>query len=77
MRRAAKETGGPGDRFESEPMDFHRRVRAGFHAEQAEAPARVVRVDGDASIDDIAAEVLRIVESRLGPVAVAASGDNG
>ncbi|MEE8312114.1 MAG: dTMP kinase [Candidatus Binatia bacterium] len=76
VRRAAKETGGPGDRFESEPMAFHRRVHAGFAAQHAEAPDRIVRIDGDATIQAIAADVIRVVEAHLAAGGVITSGND-
>ncbi len=76
VRRAAKETGGPGDRFESEPMEFHRRVHAGFAAQHAEAPDRIVRIDGDATIQAIAADVIRVVEAHLAAGGVITSGND-
>jgi dTMP kinase len=76
VRRATKETGGPGDRFESEPIEFHRRVRAGFVEQHAEAPDRIVRLDGDATIQVIAADVIRVVEAHLAAGGGIASGDN-
>lgn len=65
VRRAAKETGGPGDRFESEPMDFHRRVRDGFVALHRAHPGRIARIDGDASIEDVSRAVTAAVLERF------------
>jgi len=65
VERAAKQTGGPGDRFESEPMAFHDRVRSGFAALREQEPQRIVRVDGNASIEEIAAAIERTVLQRL------------
>ena len=67
VRRATKRTGGPGDRFESEPMDFHRRVRDGFAELHRKCPERIVRIDGDASVEEVFGRVRTVVESRLGP----------
>jgi len=66
IRRATKRTGGPGDRFESEPMDFHRRIRDGFEQLRQQAPDRIVRIDGDASVEDVFASIREVVEKRLG-----------
>ena len=66
VRRAAKRTGGPGDRFEAEPLDFHRAVRNGFAEIARNEPERIARVDGDASIDDVFSRVLAAVTERLG-----------
>jgi dTMP kinase len=54
-------------RFEAEhDVAFHRRVRDGFLRLAAEEPERFVVVDAMPSADDVAIEVWRAVESRLG-----------
>ncbi len=54
------------DRIESEGRAFHERVREGFLAlAEAEAQSWVV-LDGTASPEAVAAEVLRAVQARLG-----------
>lgn len=65
VRRAAKETGGPGDRFESEPLDFHRRIRNGFVTLHEQAGGRIVRIEGNASVEQIASDVWNVVSTRL------------
>lgn len=58
----------PGDvtRFEAEfDLDFHRRVRAGFLALAAAAPARFVIIDANAPLDTVAAQVRAAVDMRL------------
>ena len=54
-------------RFEAEhDLAFHRRVRDGFLRLAAEAPERFVIVDATRSADEVATEVWRAVEARLG-----------
>jgi dTMP kinase len=65
VRRATKRTGGPGDRFESEPLEFHRRVREGFAELHAAAPERIARIDGDASVEEVFARVRNVIADRL------------
>ena len=43
---ARVEQRGAHDRLESERVEFHERVRAGFHALRAEEPSRWLRLDG-------------------------------
>jgi dTMP kinase len=66
IRRATKRTGGPGDRFESEPLDFHRRVRDGFEELRRRSPDRIVRIDGDQSVEGVFASIRRVLSERLG-----------
>ena len=65
LMRANKRSGGPGDRFEKEPLAFHERVRAGF-AELAAADAqRFVRIDGTRAKETVAAEIRAATLARL------------
>ncbi len=63
--RAARQTGEANDRFEAEPLDFHRLVRSGFAALAERDNQRIVRIEGDASIEAISADILAVVEARL------------
>jgi dTMP kinase len=65
LGRATKKTGGPGDRFESEPLAFHDRVRHGFAQLAERNPERIVRIDGDRDIEHVFADVLSVVSARL------------
>jgi dTMP kinase len=66
LRRATKRTGGPGDRFESEPLDFHARVRDGFADLHRNFPDRIVRIDGNASVEEVFGRIRQEIETRLG-----------
>jgi len=48
-------------RLDDESMDFHRRVYRAYHNLAAEEPDRVKIVNGNAAIDEIEAEIWRIV----------------
>ncbi len=54
------------DRFESEQLEFHRRVREGFRAIARDEPARVVLLDSTQELADVSAEILRVVLAKLG-----------
>ncbi len=41
------------DRFESEDLEFFRRVRDGYSQRAAADPARIVRIDGSGSVDEV------------------------
>jgi dTMP kinase len=53
------------DRFEAEPLEFHRRVCEGFRAIAREEPSRVVLVDSNAEPPKVSAAILSLVEKRL------------
>ena len=62
---ADRRLGSDRDRMESESVEFHAAVIAGFHAQAAEEPERWAVIDGTGSIDEVATTVRRIVAQRL------------
>jgi dTMP kinase len=56
-RQAQKE-----DRFELETVEFHKRVRNGFHEIAGKDPDRVKIVDASKSPDEVSGEIFRIIE---------------
>ncbi|RMD82887.1 MAG: dTMP kinase [Candidatus Dadabacteria bacterium] len=65
LARAIRGSGGPGDRFEREALDFHRRVREGFAAIHRAQPSRVVRIEGNATIEEVHGAIVAVVEAHL------------
>ncbi len=65
LRRARARGGADGDRFESQPFDFHRRIHDGFAALHERHPERIQRIDGNRDIEAVAADIVSIVEARL------------
>jgi dTMP kinase len=63
---AARRLGQHRDRFESEDVDFHERVRAGFRALAEADPDRWVIIDGRLGRDEVASSVSATVHERLG-----------
>ena len=63
---------GGDDRFEAEPPDFHRRVRAAFQEIAAAEPQRCVLIDADASVSAAADAIFAAVAGRL-PLSAALS----
>ena len=55
----------PLDRMELQGAAFHARVRAGFLAEAARSPERIVVVDASGPIDEVQEEVRSVVRKRL------------
>ena len=64
LKRAGQEQQGP-DRFEQEALDFHQKVREGFHQIAASEPLRVSIIDARQSVEKVLEEALKAVESRL------------
>jgi dTMP kinase len=56
-RRAQKE-----DRFELETVEFHNRVRKGFHQIAADEPERIKIVDASVSAEEVSKKVIEILE---------------
>lgn len=54
------------DRFESEPPEFHERVRAGYRELAAADPERWAIIDGSGTVDEVAQRVLAVVRERFG-----------
>ncbi|HZR85062.1 MAG TPA: dTMP kinase [Candidatus Binatia bacterium] len=57
---------GPADRLEREAIEFHRRVREGFHAIARSAGGRIVVLDAARPIDELAREIADATRARLG-----------
>ena len=53
------------DRMEAEPAEFHAAVLDGFRAQAAASPVRWAVLDGNGSIDEVAAAVRTVVQERL------------
>ncbi len=68
LRRAAarREAGAPADRFESEGLGFHARLRKAFHQIANAEPERCVIVNADRTAPEVEADIFRIVDERLG-----------
>ncbi len=58
--------GGSADRLERLDGDFHERVRHGFVAMARADEVHWAVVDGNAVVDEVAAEIARVVAERLG-----------
>lgn len=65
LRRAASRRDGE-TRYEGMDMAFHERVRDGFRDIARREPKRCYIVDGAASIEDVHAEIRRLVSKHLG-----------
>ncbi len=64
LRRRASDSG-QWNRMDAYQLEFHQRVRAGYHALAAAEPARWAVVDANRAPEDIQADLQRIVLERL------------
>lgn len=65
LERAGKRSTAAADRYEREPLDFHRRVRAGFLEIAAAEPERCTVIDSAQDENRVAEEILSAVLRRL------------
>ena len=65
LRRARqRNAGAAADRFESERAEFFERVREVYCARAAAEPNRIVVVDANQSVDQVALQILKLLEAR-------------
>jgi dTMP kinase len=64
QRARQRNAGGAVDRFESERAEFFERVRSAYLARAAAEPARIAVVDASQSVDEVAAQILAVLEAR-------------
>ncbi len=63
LRRRAR--GGEWNRLDAYALEFHQRVRAGYHALAAQEPQRWVVVDASRPVEQVRRDILRAVQARL------------
>jgi len=66
-RAARRRSGAAPDRFESERLDFHTKLRQAFRAIAAAEKDRCVLIDATRPIDKIADDIWAVVSARLDP----------
>jgi dTMP kinase len=54
------------NRLDAQEVDFHRRVREGYLQLARRAPKRWIKIDADQEEEDVWAQILRAVSSRIG-----------
>jgi dTMP kinase len=64
-RASARQTESGSDYFESRALAYHEALRQGFLAIPAAEPERCVLIDASGSIDEVAARVWAVIETRL------------
>jgi dTMP kinase len=58
-------SGGPADRLEAEPMEFHRRVREAFLSAAAHTPKRYLVVDASFPVEEVSARLRERLEDAI------------
>lgn len=64
QRARQRNAGAAVDRFESERAEFFERVRNAYLARAAAEPARIAVVDASQSVEQVAAQILAVLEAR-------------
>lgn len=65
-RARSRQGAGPSDRFESEGLAFHEKLREAFRQLAMLEPDRCRLIDASGSADEVAADIWSVVESKLG-----------
>jgi dTMP kinase len=63
-RAHRRNAGAAADRFESERAEFFERVRDAYRARAAAEPNRIAVIDASQSIDEVALQILQLLETR-------------
>ena len=69
LETSARRLDRPLDKLENRGDGYRRRVHAGYHAEAARSPGKVVVVDATGGIDEVAARIRRVVAERFAELA--------
>ena len=64
QRAQQRNAGAAADRFESERAEFFERVRNAYLARAAAEPARIAVIDASQTVNEVAAQVLAVLEAR-------------
>jgi len=64
QRARQRNAGAAVDRFESERAEFFERVRGAYLARAAAEPVRIAVADASQSVDEVAAQILAVLEAR-------------
>jgi dTMP kinase len=65
LRRARERNGAGRDRMDEQALEFHRKVRSIYLELARQHPERIKVIDGDATVEQVAGQVWKVVESRV------------
>jgi dTMP kinase len=74
-RAAKRRAGARADRFETEAIEFHTRLRQAYRDIAAAEPQRCILVDADRAADKVADDIWSVVNARLDPASAPLSFD--
>lgn len=66
-RLSALDKGGEWNRLDAMALDFHRRVREGYHALVKAEPERWVVINAAQPVEQVQADILKVLVARLSP----------
>lgn len=67
LKRINKNKGREINRLDLENLEFHQKVRAGYHLLMEQFPDRIVSIDASGTVDDVFKKTLQLVKERLKP----------
>jgi dTMP kinase len=65
LTRINKNKGREINRLDLENLDFHQRVREGYHILMERFPNRIVKIDASGEIDDVFTKTLELIQAKL------------
>ncbi|MEH7354725.1 dTMP kinase [Neobacillus drentensis] len=65
LKRINKNKGREINRLDLEDLDFHKKVREGYHLLMERFPHRIVRIDASGTMDEVFQKTMQLVEAKL------------
>ncbi|WHY77661.1 dTMP kinase [Neobacillus sp. WH10] len=65
LKRINKNKGREINRLDLEDLDFHKKVREGYHLLMERFPHRIVRIDASGTVDEVFQKTMQLVEAKL------------
>ncbi|MFK9094986.1 dTMP kinase [Bacillus salipaludis] len=65
LKRINKNKGREINRLDLEDLEFHQRVREGYHLLVERFPNRIVRIDASGTVDEVFRKTIKLVEAKL------------
>jgi len=65
LKRINKNKGREINRLDLEDLDFHKKVREGYHLLMERFPHRIVRIDASGTVDEVFKKTMQLVKAKL------------